>query len=123
MAAAYRLRATMCAPVMRACQGRQASRVAQARKEILQRKVYNRGDTSRPLSGRLLASERIRFRGPVAEISNVAPYAQIRNDMTGTAKDGHDLELGFAQGAIEQTAPQNRADVRAAMRSIMASGR
>lgn len=121
MAASFRMKMTMAPPLLRACNGRRISRVAKARKEIIQRKVYDRAPTDRPLSETLLESEQIRFRGVIGEVSNTAPYAQIRNDAMGpSVLYGHDKELHFAEGAVEETREENLSDTRATMQALMA---
>jgi hypothetical protein len=123
LSASFRLRARVCQPELRACQGRRVSRVAAKRKEILERKVYERGDTTRPLTRNLINSEQIRLRGPVAEIRNVAPYAGIRDQAEGQSQlYGHDLELHFALGAVQETAKENRDDTRQTLRGVMNAG-
>ena len=124
MATSFRIKATVCRGALRACQGRQVSSVAGARKEILEEKVYRRGDISRPLTRNLINSERIRFRGNVAEISNSAPYVGIRDAATGESElYGHDLELDFAKGAVEKTRVERLADARATVRAVMNAGK
>lgn len=122
-AASFRMKMTVAPPLLRACNGRRISRVANARKDILQRKVYEREPTDRPLTRHLIESEQIRFRGIVGEVSNTAPYAQHRNDAEGTSVlYGHDKELHFAEGAVGETRLENLTDTRATMRLIMAVG-
>jgi hypothetical protein len=119
MAKSYRLKLAVAKPAFRALQGRRVSRVANARKAIMERKLYQRSGNPK-LTRNLIDSEQIRFNGNVAEISNTAVYAQIRNDEEGISKLwGHDKELHFAEGAIAETRAANKADARATMRKIM----
>lgn len=124
IAQSFRTKMAVAPPMLRACNGRRVSRIARARKDLMENKVYQRAPLDRPLTRNLIDSENIRFRGVIAEISNSAPYAQIRNDEEGTSVlYGHDKELHFAEGAVEETRDANLADTRATMRQIMASGR
>ena len=121
-ARSFRTKMAVASPALRACNGRRASRVARARKDIMERKLYGRSGNPN-LTRRLVNSEQIRFRGNVAEIRNVAPYAQHRNDEEGTSSQwGHDKELHFAEGAVAETRAENLADARATMRSVMGAG-
>jgi hypothetical protein len=122
MARSYRLKLGRATPAFRALQGRRVARVAKARKDIMERKLYQRSGNPH-LTWRLFNSERIRFRGNVAAISNSAPYAEIRDNEEGVSKTwGHDKELHFARGAVEETRVENAADARATLRQVMAAG-
>jgi hypothetical protein len=123
MAQSYRQRITRAPALLRAANGANVSLVAQARKAILRKKVYERAPTDRPLTENLYRSEQVRFRGLVGEVRNTAPYAQIRDEAQGISKLwGHDKELNFSGGAAEETREQRLENIRNAQRIIMSGG-
>jgi hypothetical protein len=123
MAQSWRQRATRMPQALRVAVGANTSLVFQKRGEIMDETIYDRSPTERPLSGDLRKGERVRMRGNVAEISNVEPYAQRRNDATGRSKTyGHDLTSDFAGRAVRETAAERRANVKRALRVGLSDG-
>lgn len=122
MARSFRSKAVVAPAVFRAVNGRNVSLVAAARKRIMESKLYRRSGNPN-LTRRLINSEQIRFKGLTGEISNTAPYAQHRNDETGTSEAyGHDKELHFAEGGVAETRAERSRNVREGMRQIMRVG-
>ena len=119
MAQSFRSKVVVAPAIFRAINGRNLSLVAAARKRIMEQKLYQRSNNPH-LTRRLIKSEKIRFKGLIGEISNSAPYAQHRNDETGTSKlYGHDKELDFAGGGVQETREERLQNTREGAKRIM----
>jgi hypothetical protein len=102
---------------LRRAVGQNTSLVFQSRRKLMNETIYTRAPTERPLTGRLRRSEKVEMAGNVARIKNTAPYAQGRNDATGTSKSfPHDMTSDWAGRSVSGTVAQRRANVRAALR-------
>jgi hypothetical protein len=123
MARTWEQRMRIAPPLLRQAVGKNTRLVFQRRKQLLEETIYQRAPVDRPLTGNLKDSEYVQQLGNVARIGNRAPYAQIRHDMTGqSAKYGHDKTSRWAERAVQETAGERHANVRAAMRRILSQG-
>jgi hypothetical protein len=120
---AFRTRRRLARPALHALQMRQVARIKNKRAEILKTKVYDRSGNPN-LTGNLKDSEKSRPLGNFAtELYNSAEYADQRDKATGpSVLYGHDKELHFNRGGVEESRAENKADARATMHSLMRTG-
>jgi hypothetical protein len=128
MAHVYEIRAASVRGEMRKALGAQGKVVYDERKEIMQETIYDReavfNADKRKLTRRLIDSERIQFAGPRVRLSNIAPYARKRSQMSGISKTfGHKLDSFWPGRAMQQTSARRRAIDLVAIRRAWQRGK